>query len=95
MIAFKETYNRIDEVINSRMYYYVLDALDCMNRQMIENVLVTTFPSFALQAYKAQCGDETEKKKYFEMVNTFKVSNLNQEELKDLFKEIVKIELID
>jgi ferredoxin-fold anticodon binding domain-containing protein len=95
MIAFKETYNRIDEVINSRMYYYVLDALDCMDKQMIENVLVTTFPSFALQAYKTKDGNETEKKKYFEMVNTFKVSNLNQEELKDLFKEIIKIELID
>lgn len=95
MIAFKETYNRIDEVVNSRMYYYVLDALDCMDRQMIENVLVTTFPSFALQSDKAQDGDETEKKKYFEMVNTFKVSNLNQEELKDLFEVIVKIELRD
>lgn len=95
MIAFKETYNRVDEVVNSRMYYYVLDALDCMDRRMIDYVLCSTFPSFALQAYKAQDGDETEKKKYFEMVNTFKVSNLNQEELKDLFKLIVKIELID
>lgn len=95
MIAFKETYNRVDEVVNSRMYYYVLDALDCMDRRMIENVLITTFPSFALQSDKTKNGDETEKKKYFEMLNTFKVSNLNQEELKDLFKEIVKIELID
>lgn len=95
MIAFKEIYNRVDEVVNSRMYYYVLDALDCMDSRLIEFVLCTTFPSFIQQSLKAQDSDETEKKKYFEMLNTFKVSNLNQEELKDLFKEIVKIELID
>lgn len=95
MIDFKETYNRNNEVVNSRMYYYVLDALDCMDSRMIEFVLCTTFPSFALQELKAQDGDETEKRKYFEMLNTFKVSNLNQEELKDLFKEIVEIELMD
>lgn len=95
MIEFKETYNRNNEVVNSRMYYYVLDALDCMDSRMIEFVLCTTFPSFTLQSFKAQDGDETEKKKYFEMLNTFKVSNLNQEELKDLFEVIVKIELGD